>query len=129
MKRQKICIIGGSLTGLVTAISLSKLNCEIDLITGNDDQNPKSNRTIAISEDNCKTFGSRNRFWNEIAIALRDTTKCLQFPLKFKCAEDVHPRAPAPAAARDNGRPGTEVPAGRTGERACLILSQMKASR
>ena len=34
MKKQKICIIGGGLTGLVTAISLSKLNCEIDLITG-----------------------------------------------------------------------------------------------
>ena len=32
MKKQKICVIGGSLTGLVTAISLSKLNCEIDLI-------------------------------------------------------------------------------------------------
>jgi len=52
MKKQKICVIGGSLTGLVTAISLSKLNCEIDLITGNDDQNLKSNRTIAISENN-----------------------------------------------------------------------------
>ena len=26
MKKQKICIIGGSLTGLVTAVSLSKLN-------------------------------------------------------------------------------------------------------
>ena len=35
MKKQKICIIGGSLTGLVTAISLSKLNCTIDLIPGN----------------------------------------------------------------------------------------------
>ena len=35
MKKQKICIIGGSLTGLVTAISLSKLNCEIDLIVSN----------------------------------------------------------------------------------------------
>ena len=31
MKKQKICIIGGGLTGLVTAISLSGLNCEIDL--------------------------------------------------------------------------------------------------
>ena len=52
MKKQKICIIGGSLTGLVTAISLSKLNCEIDLITGNVKQNLKSNRTIAVSENN-----------------------------------------------------------------------------
>ena len=52
MKKQKICIIGGSLTGLATAITLSKLNCEIDLITGNTKQNYRSNRTIAISESN-----------------------------------------------------------------------------
>ena len=52
MKRQKICVIGGSLAGLVTAISLSKLNCEIDLITGNANQKLKSNRTIAVSENN-----------------------------------------------------------------------------
>ena len=52
MKKQKICIIGGSLTGLVTAICLSKLNCEIDLITGNLTKNLKSSRTIAISENN-----------------------------------------------------------------------------
>ena len=44
MKRQKICIIGGSLTGLVTAITLSKLNCEIDLVTEKFTQNYKSNR-------------------------------------------------------------------------------------
>ena len=52
MKKQKICIIGGSLTGLVTAISLSKLNCEIDLIVDDFNKNLKSNRTIAISENN-----------------------------------------------------------------------------
>ena len=52
MEKQKICIIGGSLTGLVTTIALSKLNCQIDLITGNVNQNYKSNRTIAVSENN-----------------------------------------------------------------------------
>jgi len=52
MKNQKICIIGGSLTGLVTAITLSKFKCDIDLITGNSFKNFKSGRTIAISEDN-----------------------------------------------------------------------------
>jgi len=52
MIKQKICIIGGSLAGLVTAISLSKLNCEIDLIIGKDKKNPKSNITTAISENN-----------------------------------------------------------------------------
>ena len=52
MEKQKICIIGGSLTGLATAITLSKLNCTIDLITGDTSQNLKSNKTIAISENN-----------------------------------------------------------------------------
>jgi len=52
ISRQKICIIGGGLTGLVTAVGLSKLNCEIDLLTGDLDKNLKSRRTIAISEDN-----------------------------------------------------------------------------
>jgi len=52
MEKQKICIIGGNLTGLVTAIALSKLNCQIDLITGNIGQKHQSNRTIAISENN-----------------------------------------------------------------------------
>ena len=60
MKRQKICIIGGSLTGLVTAISLSKLNCTIDLITGDIDKNLKSNRTIAISENNLDFLNKLN---------------------------------------------------------------------
>ena len=54
MKKQKICIIGGSLTGLVTAIGLSKLDCEIDLLTGNLTKNFKSSRTIAISENNLR---------------------------------------------------------------------------
>ena len=44
MKKQKICIIGGGLTGLVTAISLSKFDCEIDLITVNTVKNFKSAR-------------------------------------------------------------------------------------
>ena len=43
MNKQKICIIGGSLTGLVTAISLSKLNCEIDLVMDNNKKITKSN--------------------------------------------------------------------------------------
>ena len=56
MKKQKICIIGGSLTGLVTAISLSKLNCEIDLITGKNIKKNASNATIAISENNLESI-------------------------------------------------------------------------
>ena len=52
MEKQKICIIGGNLTGLVTAIALSKLNCQIDLISGNIGLKHQSIRTIAISENN-----------------------------------------------------------------------------
>ena len=52
MKKQKICIIGGGLTGLITAITLSKLNLKIDLITDNMRKNLKSNRTTAISQNN-----------------------------------------------------------------------------
>ena len=70
MEKQKICIIGGGLTGLVTAIALSRLNLKIDLITGDVKQNLNSNRTTSISEDNynylCQSnifeFGSKN-FW------------------------------------------------------------------
>jgi 2-octaprenyl-6-methoxyphenol hydroxylase len=52
MKKQKICIIGGNLSGLTTAIALSRLNCEIDIVTGSVNRNVQSNRTIAISENN-----------------------------------------------------------------------------
>ena len=52
MKKQKVCIIGGGLTGLITALVLSKLNLHIDLITGSKEANIKSNRTTAISQDN-----------------------------------------------------------------------------
>ena len=60
MKKQKICIIGGGLTGLVTAISLSKFDFEIDLITENLIKNYKSTRTIAISEENFNFLNKLN---------------------------------------------------------------------
>ncbi len=53
MEKQKVCIIGGGLTGLVTAIALSRLNLEIDLVTGhNINKKVKSARTIALSQSN-----------------------------------------------------------------------------
>ena len=61
MKKQKICIIGGSLTGLVTAISLSKLSCDIDIIAGNNKQNIKSSRTIAVSQNNLEFLKKLNK--------------------------------------------------------------------
>ena len=51
MTKQNICIIGGGLTGLITAITLSKLNFKIDLITDKFNKNIyQSNRTSAISQ-------------------------------------------------------------------------------
>ena len=62
MDKQKICIIGGGLTGLVTAISLSKFDFEIDLITENIIKKPKSPRTIAISQENFNYLNKLNIF-------------------------------------------------------------------
>jgi len=70
MNKQKICIIGGSLTGLATAISLSKYNCSIDLITDKVKQSNNPSSTIAISENNLEYFNKikitkniKNIFW------------------------------------------------------------------
>ena len=70
MNKQKICIIGGSLTGLVTAICLSKLDCKIDLVVNSSQNTNKSKRTIAISENNFDflkklgvTKSLKNRLW------------------------------------------------------------------
>ena len=60
MEKQKICIIGGNLTGLATAICLSRLNCKIDLVTGNIGKSFKSSRTIAISEENLDFLSKLN---------------------------------------------------------------------
>ena len=48
------------MTGLVTAISLAKLNCEIDIITDHVDKNFLSNRTIAISQNNLDFLNQLN---------------------------------------------------------------------
>ena len=53
MKKQKVCIIGGGLTGLVTSITLSRLNLDVDLISAtNIHKNIKTQRTTAISQNN-----------------------------------------------------------------------------
>ena len=62
MGKQKICIIGGCLTGLITAATLGKLNLEIDLVTGNLGQDLKSDRTIAISQNNFNYLKRLNIF-------------------------------------------------------------------
>lgn len=67
---QKVCIIGGGLTGLVTTAVLSKLNIKVDFIVDNIALEKKSNRTTAISQNNyeflkkLKIFNfSRKEFW------------------------------------------------------------------
>ena len=62
MEKQKVCIIGGGLTGLITAATLGKLNLEIDLVTSNLGQDLKSDRTIAISQNNFNYLKRLNIF-------------------------------------------------------------------
>ena len=53
MKKQKICVIGDGLAGLMTALVLSKSDIQIDLIFKNKKvKKIKDSRTTAISESN-----------------------------------------------------------------------------
>ena len=62
MKKQKVCIIGGGLTGLITALCLSKLNIEVDLVCGDIKINKKFSRTIAISQSNLEFLKKLNLY-------------------------------------------------------------------
>ena len=91
MKKQKICIIGGSLTGLITAISLSKLNCEIDLVIGKNKKKKQSNKTIAISENNFNFIKklniasfSKKEFWPFSIMSLYEGSKDRKFTKIFE---------------------------------------------
>ena len=95
MEKQKICIIGGGLTGLITAITLSRLNLKIDLITGNINQEIKSNRTIAISQSNyaflkkLKIFQfSKKEFWPCSKMKLYTETEKKEFNEIFELNKD-----------------------------------------
>ena len=57
MKKQKICIIGDGLSGLITTLLLGKLDLQIDLISSKL-KKKKDNRTTAISPSN-HTFLSK----------------------------------------------------------------------
>ena len=70
MKKQKICIIGTGLSGLTTAIILSKLNLNIDLFCEKNKKYPEQDkRTTALSENNFQflkekiNFKNGNYFW------------------------------------------------------------------
>ena len=95
MKKQKICIIGGGLTGLITALTLSRLNLKIDLITGNINQYIKSNRTIAISQNNydflkkLRIFKfSKKEFWPCSIMKLYTETENKKFTEIFGLSKD-----------------------------------------
>ena len=95
MEKQNICIIGGNLTGLVTAITLSKLNCQVDLITGNANQNLNSNRTIAVSENNYDFLNKlninkslRKKIWPCSIIKLYTESKNKKFSEIFELNND-----------------------------------------
>jgi len=95
MEKQKVCIIGGGLTGLVTAATLSKLNLKIDLITENINQNIKSNRTTAISRANYNYLRKSNvlkfsekDFWPCFKIILYTKSKSKKFDEIFQFNED-----------------------------------------
>ena len=58
MKKHKICIVGGGLTGLISALVLSKRGLDIDLILENNTSKNKDLRVTAISEKNMEFLKS-----------------------------------------------------------------------
>ena len=95
MEKQKVCIIGGGLTGLVTAVALSKINLKIDLIGVNTDQNFESNRTTAISQENFNFLKQSNilslppsEFWLCSKMKLYSETKNKKISEIFDFSQD-----------------------------------------
>ena len=58
MKKHKICIVGGGLTGLISALVLSERGLDIDLIVENTTVKNKDLRVTAISEKNMEFLKS-----------------------------------------------------------------------
>ena len=58
MKKHKICIVGGGLTGLILALILSERGLDIDLIVENNVSKIKDLRVTAISEKNMEFLKS-----------------------------------------------------------------------
>jgi len=58
MKKHKICIVGGGLTGLISALVLSERGLDIDLIAENTTTKNKDLRVTAISEKNMEFLKS-----------------------------------------------------------------------
>ena len=58
MKKHKICIVGGGLTGSISALVLSERGLDIDLILENAASKNKDLRVTAISEKNMEFLKS-----------------------------------------------------------------------
>ena len=70
MNQQRICIIGDGLSGLATAVILSKENIRIDIYCGNKTKRQTlDKRTTAVSESNYQyiknniNLGNPSFFW------------------------------------------------------------------
>ena len=81
MKKQRICVVGGGLSGLMTALALNKLEgLEVHLISGKN-KHSKDRRTTAISASNYDFFSdvinkfSKKLFWPSKKIDLFYETK------------------------------------------------------
>ena len=88
MKNQKICIIGGGLTGLTTALVLKNLNLDIDIFLSEKNTTKKiDERSTAISNSNFVFLKSnikslnQNIFWpsKKINLYYEDKNKYSNF--------------------------------------------------
>ena len=61
MKKHKICIVGGGLTGLISALVLSEKGLDIDLIVENSISKTKDLRVTAISGKNLEFLKSTTK--------------------------------------------------------------------
>ena len=98
MKKQKVCIIGGGLSGLITAHVLAELNLDVDLVTGSKEENIKSNRTTAISQENYNFLkklkivtSSQIDFWPCSKMQLYSKNKIGKFEEIFKINKNKNP--------------------------------------
>ncbi len=65
MKKHKICIVGGGLSGLISALVLSENGIDIDLIAENPNSKSKDLRVTAISEKNLEFLKSSLKNLNQ----------------------------------------------------------------
>ncbi|MAJ23270.1 MAG: hypothetical protein CBC24_05375 [Candidatus Pelagibacter sp. TMED64] len=95
MMKQKICIIGDGITGLITAISLSRYNLDIDLYGKKVDFSKSKSRSIALSNSNYKflknlnILSTKTRFvWPIVNIKLyEDNEEVINFKSSNKNSE------------------------------------------